>query len=56
MKMVKNLKPEHKRLLAENEYDKSSYLLMKETNNEIVFFNLVTKTKLTFSKNQGLFC
>lgn len=53
---LRKLKRVHKKLLAANKYDKSSYLLMKETRSEIVFFSLVTKTELTFSKNQGLFC
>lgn len=45
----------HRKLLSENGYKPSLYLYIKDTENDIVFLNIVTKVEVRFSKNQGIF-
>ena len=56
MRKLRKLKLVHKKLLNENGYDHKKYLYERDTDKEIVFFNIDTKEILRFSKNQGLFC
>lgn len=55
MKQLKKLKNVHKQLLGVNDYNAKEYLYERDTTEEIVFINLVTKDKLVFMKNEGVF-